>query len=167
MTNTNQPQSTPFPHDHYFIPAFAEGHIEPDYDAAKAIVSSVDLLKLDSSENRYLLSPFLPRVGTGVLAGAPDCGKSQFARQLCISVATGMNHFLDFGLAATHKRALYIATEDDSINTSFLFEHQLKGLRQKASSNLSFHFADINNQQEILFSLDKHLTSTPCDFSGG
>ena len=162
-TNQNNPTITPFPHDHFFLEAFADGYIENDFDAAKAIVNSVDLLKLDNSENRYLLSPFIPRVGTGVLAGQPDCGKSQFARQLCIAVATGMNHFLDWGLSSAHQRALYVATEDDSHNTSFLFEQQLKGLHQRATKNLCFHFADTNNQQEILFALDKHLTAAPCD----
>src|SRR5579872_7069211 len=103
------PKIIPFKHDKFFNQAFDECAIEPDFDGSKGILNSVDLLKLDSSENRYLLSPFIPRVGTGVLAGAPDCGKSQFARQLCLSVSTGINHFLDYGLTAIHKRALYIA----------------------------------------------------------
>jgi archaellum biogenesis ATPase FlaH len=150
-------------YDKWFIPAFAEGYIEPDFDFKKNTINSIDLLKNEDSENRYLLSPFLPRVGTGILAGAPDTGKSQFARQLCIAVATQMNHFLDYGLSATHNRALYIATEDDAANTNFLLEHQLKGLYQKPTSNLNFIFADTLGQHEILLAMDEHLKTTPCD----
>ncbi len=157
------PKIIPLKHDKFFNQAFDDCAIEKDFDGSKDILNSVELAKLDSSENRYLLSPFLPRVGTGVLAGAPDCGKSQFARQLCISVATGINHFLDYGLTAIHNRALYIATEDDFNNTSFLCQTQLKGLNKNATPDLSFLCADNLTQYEILLTLDMHLTAQPCD----
>ena len=136
---------------------------DPDLDLSKIVVNAIDLLKLDSEENRYLLSPIIPKVGTGVLAGMPDTGKSQLARQFCIAVASDMNHFLDYGITTIHKRALYIATEDDDHNTSFLLRKQLGGLRQSATENLSFIFADVLSQEEILQIMDKHLTEKPCD----
>ncbi len=137
--------------------------IVPDLDMSQIVINSVDLLKLDTGQDRYLLAPIIPKVGTGVLAGMPDTGKSQFARQLCISISSGMNHFLDYGLTTTFKRALYLATEDDDHNTSFLLKKQLDGLGQPPTEDLSFVFADILSQEEILQTLDKHLTDQPCD----
>jgi len=167
-TLSKQPYSTP-PFggqgglDKFFHQPIADGFLDVNFDTSTAVISSVELMKADNSENRYLLSPFLPKVGCGVLAGKPDIGKSQLARQLAIAVATGANHFLDFALTPVHGRALYIATEDDQANSSYLCGQQLKGMKRFANANLSFVFANVFSQHEILLALDRHLTDTPCD----
>ncbi|MEP7168678.1 MAG: AAA family ATPase [Bacteroidota bacterium] len=150
-------------YDKFFKTNFPNANIDPDFNVTLHVISSIDLLKIDTEENRYLLSPLLPAVGTGVLAGAPDTGKSQFARQLCITVACGMEYFLDYKLTLKNKRALYIATEDDSHNSAFLLKQQLKGLNQTETENLAFIFADTLSHEEILLALDLHLTKYPCD----
>ncbi len=149
--------------DKFFKTNFPNANIDPDFNVTQHVINSIDLLKIDVEENRYLLEPLLPAVGTGVLAGAPDTGKSQFARQLCITVACGLSNFLDKALTLKHKRALYIATEDDSHNSSFLLRQQLKGLSQSETENLAFIFADTLSHEEILLALDQHLTANPCD----
>lgn len=149
--------------DKFFKINFPNANIDTDFNVTLHVINSIDLLKIDIEENRYLLEPLLPAVGTGVLAGAPDTGKSQFARQLCITVACGLPSFLDKALTLKRKRALYIATEDDSHNSSFLLRQQLKGLNQTETENLAFIFADTLSHEEILLALDQHLTANPCD----
>lgn len=137
--------------------------IDDDFDVSSIVINALDLLKLNQNKPQYLLAPIIPKIGTGVLAGMPDTGKSQWVRQLCEHIISCMAEFLGFPLTATHNRALYIATEDDSINTAFLLHKQMEGLGQNANENLSFIFADTLSQEEILLALDEHLTAKPCD----
>jgi hypothetical protein len=150
-------------YDKFFKTNFPNANIDPDFNVSLHVINSIDLLKIDIEENRYLLKDLLPTVGTSLLAGAPDTGKSQFARQLCISVASGLETFLNHPLSLKHKRALYIATEDDTHNSSYLLKQQLKGLNQSVSENLAFIFADTLTHEEILLALDQHLTAFPSD----
>ena len=129
----------------------------------KFIYNAVELLALGNIEQHYLMSPILPQKGTAVLAGKPDTGKSQLARQLCIQVASGLNDFLGFTITPVHNRALYISTEDSKEATTFLLNKQLSGLSQSASQNLRFIFADTLDQEEILNQLDEALIETPVD----
>jgi hypothetical protein len=132
-------------------------------DEGKFIYNAVELLALGNIEQHYLMSPIFPQKGTAVLAGKPDLGKSQLARQLCIQVASGVNDFLGFTITPVHNRALYISTEDSKESTTFLLNKQLSGLSQSPSENLRFIFADTLDQQEILEQLDAALTKAPVD----
>lgn len=127
------------------------------------LYSASQLLALDGNAQRYLLHPLLPATGTAVLVGRPDTGKSQFARQLTIAVSQGSRQFLGFDLSTTHSRALYVATEDDQLNTRFLVEQQYAGLQQASNDNLHFLFADTLSNDEILKAMATHLSSQPCD----
>ncbi len=95
------------------VPATAE------HDSGKLIYTAVELMTLGNIEPKYLLKLFFPQKGSAVLAGKPDIGKSQLARQLCIQVALGEKIFLDFELTPVHNKAIYLATEDNLEATTF------------------------------------------------
>lgn len=132
-------------------------------DLDKCIFNAVELLALGNNEQEFLMGPILPQKGTAVLAGKPDTGKSQFVRQLCVHVALGIPDFLGFPLNPVHKRAIYVATEDNSNATCFLLNKQLKGLDALAKESLRFMFADTMDQSEILEQLDSDLKEFPSD----
>lgn len=132
-------------------------------DPNKSIFNAVELLALGNNEQKFLMGPILPQKGTAVLAGKPDTGKSQFVRQLCVHVALGITEFLGFPLNPVHKRAIYVATEDNSDNTCFLLNKQLKGLDAFAKESLRFMFADTMDQSEIIEKLDSDLKEFPSD----
>lgn len=132
-------------------------------DEEKVVYNAVELMAMGNLEPQYLMAPILPQKGTAVLAGKPDTGKSQFARQLCIHVALGLNKFIDFQINPIHNRSIYVATEDNLEATRFLLSQQMNGLNSVAKENLKFIFADTMEQEEILNELDKQLTDTPAD----
>ena len=121
----------------------SDEHIE------KNIFNGIELMKLGDIEQKYLMEPIFPQKGSAVLAGRPDCGKSQFARQLCIQVALGIKEFVGFELNPTHSKSIYIATEDNIDATQFLLNKQVTGLGEKATENIRFMFADTMEQEEI------------------
>ena len=129
----------------------------------KVVYNAVELMAMGNLEPQYLMSPILPQKGTAVLAGKPDTGKSQFARQLCIQVASGLTKFIDFEIKPVHNRAIYVATEDNLEATRFLLSKQMSGLDSVPEENLRFIFADTMEQEEILKELDKQLTEAPAD----
>jgi KaiC/GvpD/RAD55 family RecA-like ATPase len=129
----------------------------------KVVFNAVELMATGNLEPQYLMSPIFPQKGTAVLAGKPDTGKSQFARQLCIHVAFGLKSFIDFELNPIHNRSIYVATEDNADNTRYLMNRQMNGLGQTVKENLRFIFADTMEQEEILKSLDEELTIAPAD----
>jgi len=109
------------------------------------------------------MAPIFPQKGTAVLAGKPDTGKSQIARQLCIHVALGLKQFIGFDLNTKHQRSLYVATEDGMEACSYLYQQQLKGLGQLPTRNIQFIIADTFEQEEILKHIDATLTKAPAD----
>lgn len=127
------------------------------------IYNAVELMEMGDVEQHYLMEPIFPQKGSAVLAGKPDTGKSQFARQLCIQVATGNTDFIGFKLNPIYNKAMYVATEDNIENTKFLLSKQIAGLGEEAKENLRFMFADTMEQDDILIQLDKALTDEPAD----
>jgi hypothetical protein len=129
----------------------------------KVVFNAVELMAMGNIEPQYLMPPIFPQKGTAVLAGKPDTGKSQFARQLCIQVAFYIEKFIDFKLNPIHNRSIYVATEDNQENTRYLMNRQMQGLGQAPNENLRFIFGDTMEQEEILKSLDEELTKAPAD----
>ncbi len=127
------------------------------------LLSAIELLAVDDSTDRYLVSPLIPACTTSVLVGKPDTGKSQLARQLCIHVSQGHSKFLDFDLTLKFKSALYVSTEDNQYNTKFLFRRQMEGLKAEPNENLHFIFADILSQDELISEIRDFLSKKPCD----
>lgn len=137
--------------------------IPADDHSDKVIYNAVELMAMGNIEPQYLMEPIFPQKGCAVLAGKPDTGKSQFARQLCIQVALGEKRFLDFELNPIHSKAIYVATEDNQEASTYLLSKQFKGLDREVVENLRFMFADTMEQGEILKELDKALTKESAD----
>ncbi|WP_438966348.1 AAA family ATPase [Flavobacterium sp.] len=129
----------------------------------KVMYNAVELMEMGDVETRYLIEPIFPQKGSAVIAGKPDTGKSQFARQLCIQVALGIKEFIGFEINPIHNKSIYIATEDNLEATRFLLSKQVNGLGEKAKENLRFMFADTMEQEEILTQLENALTEEPAD----
>ncbi len=131
--------------------------------ADKFVFNAIELLASGDLEPQYLMAPIFPQIGTAVLAGKPDTGKSQFARQLCMQIAAGAKRFIDFDLNLKHNSSIYVATEDNQENTRYLVSRQLGGINEAPNENMRFIFADTMEQEEILKSLDEELTKAPAD----
>lgn len=129
----------------------------------KTVYTSIELMATGNVEPQYLMKPIFPKTGTAVLAGMPDTGKSQLARQTCIQTALGEKTFLGFELNPVHNRAIYVATEDNIDATRYLVSKQFKGLEKDAVENLRFIFADTMKQKEIIKTLNKELSLHPAD----
>lgn len=134
-----------------------------ELDVEKSVYNAVELLARGEVEQQYLMQPIFPQKGSAVLAGKPDTGKSQFARQLCIQIALGEKTFIDFELNPVHNKSIYVATEDNEDATRFLINKQFGGLGKQAVENLRFIFADTMNQEEIIKNLNEQLTLEPVD----
>lgn len=134
-----------------------------ELDVEKSVYNAVELLARGEVEQQYLMEPIFPQKGSAVLAGKPDTGKSQFARQLCIQIALGEKTFIDFELNPIHNKSIYVATEDNEDATRFLINKQFGGLGKQAVENLRFIFADTMNQEEIIKNLNEQLTLEPVD----
>lgn len=130
---------------------------------SKIIYNAVELMESGNVETHYLMEPIFPQKGSAVLAGKPDTGKSQFARQLCIQVALGIKDFIGFEINPVHCKSIYIATEDNLEATRILLNKQMVGLGENVKENLRFMFADTMEQEDILNELDKALVSEPAD----
>lgn len=129
----------------------------------KILYNAVELMEMGDDDIRYLMEPIFPQKGSAVIAGKPDTGKSQFARQLCIQVALGVKEFIGFEINPIHSKALYVATEDNKENTKSALNKQFKGLGQEAIKNLRFIFADTLEQEEILVNIENALNEEPAD----
>lgn len=129
----------------------------------RVVYNAIELMAMDNIEPKYLMHPIFPQKGSAVLAGKPDTGKSQFARQLCIEVALGKTSFLNFDLAPRHNKSIYVATEDNLEATQYLLSKQLNGLASTARENLKFVFADTMGQEDIIKTLNTELTKEPAD----
>ena len=134
-----------------------------ELDVEKSVYNAVELLARGEVEQQYLMQPIFPQKGSAVLAGKPDTGKSQFARQLCIQIALGEKTFIDFELNPIHNKSIYVATEDNEDATRFLINKQFGGLGKQAVENLRFIFADTMNQEEKIKNLNEQLTLEPVD----
>ncbi|WP_396170153.1 AAA family ATPase [Flavobacterium sp.] len=129
----------------------------------KFMYNAVELMAMGNVEPSYLMEPIFPQKGTAVLAGKPDIGKSQFARQLCIQVALGLKDIIGFEINAIHNKSIYVATEDNEDSTRTSLNMQMNGLGEEVKENLRFMFAASMEQEEILKQLDKALTDEPAD----
>jgi KaiC/GvpD/RAD55 family RecA-like ATPase len=134
-----------------------------EVDFEKIIYNAVELMAMGNVEPSYLMEPIFPQKGTAVLAGKPDIGKSQFARQLCIQVALGLEDIIGFQIKAVHNKSIYVATEDNEDSTRASLKKQMIGLGEEVKENLRFMFADSMEQDDILKQLDKALTDEPAD----
>jgi len=106
-----------------------------------------------------LLDPVIPQVGISCLAGSSDTGKSMWARHFAIAVGCGQSNFQGFPLNLKHQSAIYIATEDNNRNTSFLIRKQSHQHAPEKLRGVRFIF----DPDEPLNALRKSLKRKPAD----
>lgn len=117
------------------------------------------LFNLQREQIPLLLDPFLPQVGISCLAGSSDTGKSMLMRQAAIKIVTGQTSFLDYQLSTRHQSAIYLATEDNDRNTSFLLRRQAWQHTANELRGLRFIF----DPDAPLKTLAKSLKNRPAD----
>lgn len=129
------------------------------------LYSATDLLGNDIDKIPFLIENLFPKISIVAFAGSSDVGKSTFLRQLALSISSGQSDFLGFKTNITHKRVLYISTEDDHISTSAIVkktkEHNplFKKLKIEDFEGLNFLF-DSDNLLKII---KERLEENPLD----
>lgn len=122
----------------------------------KDTYTAEELFNLNAEAIPCLVDPIIPKVGVFSIVGSSDTGKSMLFRQLALCVARGQS-FLDFHVNTTHQRVLFIATEDDSVSTSYLLRKQAG--TSCSLENIRFHF-ETENIPEYL---EKELSALRVD----
>lgn len=118
--------------------------------------TGADLWKLNSESVPCLFGKTVPQTGCFAVVGGSDVGKSMWFRQMAIDCVQG-NDFIGWGNYAKHRKVIVIATEDDSIATSFLLRKQAESI--KDLDRIRFYFETEN----ITEYLDEQLTLEPAD----
>lgn len=118
------------------------------------------LFDLEIDEIPMLLAPLLPKIGLAGFFGTSDTGKSAFLRQLAMAVSSGDKDFLGFKLNLTHKKALYVTTEDDYLATTALIRKQ-SNYNREAVKNIRFLF----DSNELADKLEEELGEEPVDLA--
>lgn len=124
-------------------------------------ISAEELLKNRGENMPCLIEPIFPKVGIAAIAGSSDTGKSTLMRQLCISITSGMDNFLDFKINATNRNALYISTEDQDDAIGTLLNIQNQGLCMPESKFSSFRY--LFDTENLLPRLKEILEECPHD----
>lgn len=124
-------------------------------------VSAKQLLEYKMEAIPSLIDPIFPKAGLVCLAGSSDTGKSAFLRQLCLHVVSGEERFIGFLIKATHKRAIYVCTEDDRLSIQFLLHKQNRDNRYPLDALESFKY--LFETDELLENLEQLVTGTLCD----
>lgn len=122
----------------------------------KVTFTAAELYALNTKEIPTLIEPIIPASGIWALAGGSDVGNSMLLRQLVFCLADGA-YFLGWKINTRYGKAIFIATEDDIINTSWLIRKQ--ALNISGLENIRFHF----DTEKIPEYLDAQLTAKPAD----
>lgn len=126
-----------------------------------AAISATELLSRNVEVLPKLIDPIFPKVGLVCLAGSSDTGKTALLRQVCLHIVAGEEMFLGFPITSTHKKGIYVSTEDDSRAISYLLHVQNKGklYRPDQVSGLRYIF----ETEHLLENLDHELQEQPAD----
>jgi hypothetical protein len=128
------------------------------------VYSASELLStFDGKETDFLWDNLIPRVGTGLLVGQPDLGKSQLAKELAIMIAKGSSEHLGMKLKPTHNHVLYVFTEDQEEGVSSSLHKQLIKHSDLDKSRLSLAFLRDETIAELIKKLDAFCALTPVD----
>lgn len=127
----------------------------------KYLVNGYDMLMSSTEKIDCLVEPILPRVGVTALVGSSDSGKSTLLRGLAMAVASGAKSYLGFELRPRHRRAIYVATEDDASAISSLMQRQLEELTVPKEAFMSLDF--VFDTENLIQNLDQMLEDEPRD----
>jgi hypothetical protein len=121
------------------------------------------LTEFNGKETDFLWDNLVPRVGTGLLVGQPDLGKSQLAKELAIMLAKGSSEYLGLKLNPFHNHVLYVFTEDQEEGVSSSLHKQLIKHSDLDKSKLSLAFLRDESIVELIKKIDAFCTETPID----
>jgi len=128
-------------------------------------INALELYNHKTVKIPKLMEPFLQTVGLAALVGTSDSGKSTFLRQLSLSLVLNQNDFLKYKLNGTHKKVIYVSTEDDSNAISYSIRKQVnsilsgKLIKKKdldLLKNLKFIFDATNLHENLTKKLSEH-----------
>ena len=124
-------------------------------------ITARQLLEGSNDKMATLLDPILPKTGLVALVGSSDTGKSAFLRQLALAVALGDSTFVGLPLSLTHRRAVYVSTEDDQRSLGYLTRKQIRG--RVSSVDDYERLLYLFDADDLLTQLDEVLTLYPAD----
>jgi hypothetical protein len=128
------------------------------------VYSASELLStFDGKETDFLWDNLIPRIGTGLLVGQPDLGKSQLAKELAIMISKGSTEHLGMKLKPIHNHVLYVFTEDQEEGVSSSLHKQLNKHSDLDKSKLSLAFLRDETIAELIQKLDAFCSLTPVD----
>lgn len=137
------------------------------YEISKSrlmVYSASELLAtFNGKETDFLWDNLVPRVGTGLLVGQPDLGKSQLAKELSIMISKGSSEYLGLKLKPIHNHVLYIFTEDQEEGVSSSLHKQLIKHSDLDQSKLSLAFLRDETITELILKIDQFCIETPVD----
>lgn len=124
-------------------------------------VSAADLLARKVQTIPTLIDPLFQRVGLVFLVGSSDAGKSAFLRQMSLAVVNGDEWFCGFRINPTHRRVMYVSSEDDEDAISFLLNKQNEERRYPMENCKGLRY--LFDTADLLQRLDDNLTAEPVD----
>ena len=150
----------------YLTPAALHERIERQKEQRQAqtlgkFITARELLEGSTDKMATLLDPILPKTGLVALVGSSDTGKSAFLRQLALAVALGDDTFVGLPLNLTHRRAVYVSTEDDQRSLGYLTKKQIR--RRMSSIDDYERLLYLFEADDLLTQLDELLTLYPAD----
>ena len=149
----------------YLTPVALQERIEqvdtqPGHNAGKFITAR-ELLEGSNGKMATLLDPILPKTGLAALVGSSDTGKSSFLRQLVLAVVLGDTSFVGLPLAVTHRRAVYVSTEDDQNSIGYLIRKQISWRSSGIEEYERLFY--LFEAEDLVAQLDDLLTLYPVD----
>lgn len=109
------------------------------------LITATTLLKLEYDEKAlWFIGDILPTNSITLLTGPSDCGKSTFAKNIALAVASGTDTFMDYPINGKNRTVLYCSSEDNEITTVGRFKKQVAGMQIEKCDNLFFCFGPDN-----------------------
>lgn len=127
------------------------------------VISLYNIVRNSPDQVEMLVDNLFPKVGLAGLIGETDVGKTSFLMQLAIENAYGRETFLGKKLNSTHKRSLYISTEDDIFNLGPRFKLMIRSLGLDVKSNLAQRMGVANLYEDIPEIVSDTLDKAPSD----
>lgn len=121
------------------------------------------LTEFNGKETDFLWDNLIPRVGTGLLVGQPDLGKSQLVKELAIMITKGSPEYLNLKLKPIHQNALCIFTEDYEEGVASSLYKQLIKHPELDTNKLRIAFLNDETIDCLINKIDEICSEKPFD----
>lgn len=113
----------------------------------KKEATAKELVALGIQEMPMLWGKFIPKKSISILCGGSDCGKSTLLKDLALSIAYEKDNFLGFKLNHETGNVLYVSTEEQEDQLSFVLGKQMNKYEKNdtALEKLAFLYHDGEN----------------------